>query len=655
MDRDQLDQWCERGVLGLILAVLVFSPLAFGSVRGQEFVVVQWLTVGVLLVWYIRFWVNPKHRLLWPPVCWAVLAFMGYAVGRYATADIEYVARQEMIQVLVYGFLCFAILNNLHRQETTQVLALTVVFLGAVVALYAIYQFLSNSEHIWHLAKPDAYRKRASGPFICPNHLAGYLEMLLPLALTCTLTGRFSYLMKVLLAYASLALFAGMVVTVSRGGWVACAASLVVLFVWLVRQRDYRLQALLGMGALVAVGAVLLFKLQFSPKRYEVFRLASATEDVRFLLWQPAIQMWRDHLWWGVGPGHFDHRFGQYRPETFDLQFQPERTHNDYLNTLVDWGLVGTALVAIVWLLFYWDVFRSWKYVQRAHNDLAAKRSNKTSVVVGGAAGLFAMLLHSFVDFNMHIPANAILAVTLLALVSGHFRFATERYWHTVRWPLRIPVNLVLGAALIYLALVSWKRAPDAFWQVRAKEYAARKKQAVEKAAALATNGPVTAEREWRRQAVELAAQEAAAWARAYAADPANAEAANQMGEALWMQSLQGGEDYQQLAARAMEWFRRSMDLNPYAPLVWVRYGQCLDWLGRHAEAVKYFDRALVLDPYGYNTLAHVGWHYMQVEDYRKAEHYLNLSHRLFPMNNPVASSYLKILRERRAEKPSSR
>jgi len=617
--------------------------------------VVQWLTVGVLLVWYIRFWVNPKHRLLWPPVSWAVLAFMGYAVGRYATADIEYVARQEMIQVLIYGFLFYAILNNLHRQETTQILGLTVVFMGALVALYAVYQFLSNSEHIWHLAKPNAYRKRGSGPFICPNHLAGYLEMVLPLAVTYTLTGRFSYLMKVLLAYASLAIFAGMVVTVSRGGWVACAASLVVLFVWLVRQRDYRLQALLGMGALVALGAVLLFKLQFSHHRFEALRLASATEDVRFLLWQPAIQMWQDHPWWGVGPGHFDHRFSQYRPETFDLQFRPERTHNDYLNTLVDWGLVGAVLIGTAWLLFYWDVFRSWKYVQRAHNDFAAKRSNKTSIVVGGAAGLFAMLLHSWVDFNMHIPANAILAVTLMALVSGHFRFATERYWHTVRWPLRVPTNLVLGAALIYLTIESWRRAPDAFWQARAQEYAAQKSQALEKATWFATNGPVTAEREWRQRAADFASKEAAAWDKVYAADSSNAEAAYQMGEALWVRSLQGQEEYERLAAKAMDWFRRSQESNPYNPLPWLRYGQCLDWIGRHADAEKYFQKALALDPHGYYTLAHVGWHYVQVEDYRTAERWLEMSYRLFPTNNPVAVSYLKIVRERMAEKPASK
>src|SRR6266567_7788040 len=142
MDRERLDGWCERGVLGLVLAILVYSPLALGSVDLPQFVVVEWLTVALLLVWGCRFWLNPKHRLLWPPVCWAVLLFMLYAVGRYRTADIEYVARQEMIKVLVYGFIFLAVLHNLHKQETTQVVGTVVIILGMLISLYALYQFL---------------------------------------------------------------------------------------------------------------------------------------------------------------------------------------------------------------------------------------------------------------------------------------------------------------------------------------------------------------------------------------------------------------------------------------------------------------------------------------------------------------------------------
>ena len=65
MDRETLDIWCERGILGLVLGMLIFAPLAFGAVDAWAFLVVQALTLGVLLVWALRLWISPKPQLLW--------------------------------------------------------------------------------------------------------------------------------------------------------------------------------------------------------------------------------------------------------------------------------------------------------------------------------------------------------------------------------------------------------------------------------------------------------------------------------------------------------------------------------------------------------------------------------------------------------------
>src|SRR5690349_10639410 len=117
MNRQVLDRWCERGILGLVLAILVFGPLATGAVRTLEFLILQELTIGVVLLWGLRLWLGERPQLLWPPICWAVLAFTIYAIIRYCTADIEYVARLELMRILIYAFLFLAIINNLHRQE----------------------------------------------------------------------------------------------------------------------------------------------------------------------------------------------------------------------------------------------------------------------------------------------------------------------------------------------------------------------------------------------------------------------------------------------------------------------------------------------------------------------------------------------------------
>lgn len=624
MDRLKLDGWCEKGILGLVLAILVFSPLATGCVRPQDFVVIEWLAVALLALWFCRFWLNPKHRLLWPPVCWAVLAFMVYAVLRYFLSDLEYPARQELIKVLIYGFLLFAIITNLHRLEFTQIVTVGLLSLGMLISLYAIYQFLSGSDYVWNFIRPEGYRRRGSGTFISPNNLACYLAMILPIGLAYTLTGRVTHLHKVLVGYAALAIFAGIVSTISRGGWLATLITLVVFFVFLVRQRDYRLQSLFLALALIGVAATSLGLAKLSEDRKKHLAVEAQTKEVRFRIWEPAVAMWKDHVWLGVGPDHFDTRFRQYRPPDAELQYRPGRVHNDYLNTLADWGAIGFVLIASVWGIFYWQVIRSWKYINRSQNDLAAKRSNKSSLVFGGALGLLAILLHSVVDFNFHVPANAILAVTLLGLIAGHFRFATERYWFTVRWPLKAVVTPVLLAAVCYLGAQSRQHTVESYWLGRAE----------------ADSNNVTNRIEDLKHA--------------FAVEPRNFQTAYDLGETLRLLSWEGGEDFQNTATQAMRWFQSAIELNQYDPFSQIRLGMCLDWVGKHAEAEPYFAKANALDPNGFYTAAHVGWHYFQVADYPAAQKWFQRSLGLFWADNPISRAYLNILKDKLPEIPKS-
>lgn len=623
MDRERLDVWCERGILGLVLAILIYAPLATGAVRPQDFVVVEWMTLPILLFWGFRFWLNPQHRLLWPPVCWVILVFMLYAVARYLTSEIEFVARQELLKILVYGVLFFAILNNLYRLELTQTVALTVISLGMVISLYALYQFLADSDQVWHFIRPEIYRKRGSGTFISPNNLAGYLEMLLPLALTYTLVGRFGHLPKVFLGYASLVIFTGIAVTISRGSWAATALTMVILFIWLMRQRGCRLQAFLLLLGLASAATFILMTAKLSPNRVEKLTLDGHLNDVRRLIWAPAIQIWQDHFWWGAGPAHFDYYFRQYRPPSDQMQNRPGRAHNDYLNTLADWGLIGGVLVGAAWLTFYWGVFRSWGFVQRAQNDFAAKRSNKSSFVAGGALGLLAILFHSAVDYNMHVPANALLTVTLMALVCGHFRFSTERYWVTPGTPLRMGMTAALVAGSAYLGTQAWQKTEESVWLNQAGTMA------------------------------EASGEQMVALQNAFAAEPGNAETAYKIGERFRLQAWDGGEGSGERLTDAMKWFKRAMELNVYDPYSFTRYGMCLHWLGKHAEGAFYLKRAYELDHNNHYIVAHLGWHYAQLKEWATAKKWFERSLRLQWQKNPMAASYLEIVNRKLAETPS--
>ncbi|HEY5911556.1 MAG TPA: O-antigen ligase family protein, partial [Verrucomicrobiae bacterium] len=506
-------------------------------------------------------------------------------------------------------------------------IAFTLIFLALAISAYAIFQFLKDSDYVWGFIKP--YRHRGSGTYICPNHLGGFLELLLPLAMAYAMTGRLKPVTRVLVGYAALVILAGIAVTLSRGAWVSTTLALALFFGALMFRRQHRFPALALAAVVVFAGVFAVARSDYIDERLKqlVSPQGRPGEDMRVALWGPAWQMWRDHLFWGVGPAHYDTRFRGYRPEA--VQLTPDRAHNDYLNTLADWGLVGTVLVVSAWVLLGVGVAQTWRSRRLAPSDIGGKTtSNKYAFLLGATLGLVALLAHSFVDFNMHVPANAILVVTLMALLSAHLRFATERFWFRARLWTNLAVSLAAVGAAVYLGPRAFRQAAEFVWLDRA-----------EKAPSFST-------------------KQIALLKRAFALDPGNPFTAYKIGEALRRQSQEGGEhyegqegmDYRKLASEAMRWFRIGMQLNPWDSRNYAQYGWCLDWLDRPGEAAAYFQRAEELDPNNYYNLDNIGLHYVSLGEYAAARPWFERSARLEWVGNDIATAYLKIIRGRLLE-----
>ena len=261
--------------------------------------------------------------------------------------------------------------------------------------------------------------------------------------------------------------------------------------------------------------------------------------------------------------------------------------------------------------VFIASLARTWRQVRRVGDEFGRGLSNRFAFLCGAAAGLLALALHSAVDFNLHVPANALVGSTLLALLTCHVRFATDRYWFTARLPARLLVSLALAGGVTYLGSQEWRRAHEAYWQEVASHFP-----------------------------VYFSPQHTAALEKAFAAEPMNFETAYDIGEAARADSFNGGDNYQAQAAEAMQWLARAQKLDPYDPYSFSRYGMCLDWLDRHDEADKYFSRAEALDPNGYYTVALVGWHYVQIGDYAAALPWFDRSDQLEVHENDIAAAY---------------
>jgi len=339
-------------------------------------------------------------------------------------------------------------------------------------------------------------------------------------------------------------------------------------------------------------------------------------------MWATAERMWLDNPWWGVGPAHFDYRFREYRPENF--QARPDRCHNDYLNLLTDWGAAGGIIVFAGIGIFIFGLAKTWPHVRRVENDFGTGQSNRFAFFLGATGGLFALAVHSTMDFNLHIPANALVGVTLLALLASNLRFATERHWFDARTQRKIVLTGALAAAAFFFIIQEWRLGRQTHWLAQA-----------------ARQGNFSTER-------------AAALQKAFAAEPKNFQTAYEIGECYRTESLDGGDNYLARANQAMDWYARAIRLNPHDGYNFLRTGMCLDWIGDHLAAEKFFSEAELHDPNGYFMVANIGWHFVQIGDYAAARQYFLRSRKL-DGNNPTALNYLYICEPKLLEKASGK
>ncbi|HLW34652.1 MAG TPA: O-antigen ligase family protein, partial [Chthoniobacterales bacterium] len=270
------------------------------------------------------------------------------------------------------------------------------------------------------------YGRRASGFYICPNHLAGLLEVLSILSLSMVCWGRWPVWTKLLALYGSGVCYLGVLLSASRGGFLSCAASFVVflgLSLWALRRTGKQLFAKIGGIAVAAVLVILIIGDVYSNRLLYLndrggWIQDQEANDNRIDLWKAATQQFDLNPVVGTGSGTFLFYGREFRSERIGKD--PVEVHNDYLHLLAEYGIAG----AIGFLFFFFaHVTNGLKNYQR----LGPKRiavstrimSNSLALQIGALSAVAAYVVHSAVDFNLHIPANALLMAFVFALLAN--------------------------------------------------------------------------------------------------------------------------------------------------------------------------------------------------------------------------------------------
>ena len=293
--------------------------------------------------------------------------------------------------------------------------------LAALEGLLGVAQFYLQRMH-------EAVKPWSTGTYVNRNHYAGFLEMILPLAVTAAAavwsagvtrhSRPASPAMKAssLLALAAL-LLAAIVTSQSRMGFVAALGGLLVIGLLAVGATEQRMcgparpwRWILPATTLV-LAVALLFVLLPTHELVERFAALAGAGDangeVRSQIWRETIPLLRAFPLTGCGLGTFESAFLRYKHVA--PMFIVDYAHNDYLQVLAELGIVGFALgLALVW--------RIGSRVVRV--ALFHKESPGWELALGLAGGIAALLLHSLTDFNLYIPANAMTLAWICGLAS---------------------------------------------------------------------------------------------------------------------------------------------------------------------------------------------------------------------------------------------
>ena len=269
--------------------------------------------------------------------------------------------------------------------------------------------FDMNIPGLWEY--PDMVRHNytsLSGPYVNRNHMAGFLDMVIPMMLGLFLTRERTPEMHLGMICLVLFLIVAQAMTLSRGGWTATLGAMGFMMVVLMWQRNFRHKRLL-ISTVVGIAVVSTILLASTPvvQRINTLIEKDVQENLggRLRMWDGTRQMIIDHLFTGTGPGTFTEAYPKYQePGASVLAVY---AHNDYLQFMADCGILVVPMMA--WLLFL--------FFRAGFSKMKSRSRQVRGITLGAMGAVVAILIHSFSDFNLHIPANAVLFTALTATV----------------------------------------------------------------------------------------------------------------------------------------------------------------------------------------------------------------------------------------------
>ncbi|MGB0036974.1 MAG: O-antigen ligase family protein [Candidatus Acidiferrales bacterium] len=390
-----------RGLRTGLCLVVAFSVVAHGVVEVWSESVLEISAAVLFLVWAFIFSRDPEARIQWSPLNWPLLAFFGIGLGQllfHATAY-SFLTRAELLRFTAYLIIFFLLAQAFRQRADLMKLCWFLIFLGFAVSLLGIIQhFTSEGEIYW-------FRKLTVGgdpfgPYVNRNHFAGFVELVFPVGLALMVFRGLRRDVFPMAGLLTIVPIGALILSGSRGGIISLVFQVAILGM-LARTRRGPERTRIGAIAIVALAALALIIWMGAGKaieRFSTLRPGDVSLSRRVSMFHGATRIFLDHPIKGTGLGTLVAVFPRY--DTFYDGKIVDHVHNDYIEVLAETGLLGGMCgLAFLWILFR-DVRRNFE-VDQGHFS--------RGLHAGAITALSGLLLHSFVDFNLHIPSNVLL------------------------------------------------------------------------------------------------------------------------------------------------------------------------------------------------------------------------------------------------------
>ena len=402
--------------IGLCI-LFAFSVFAHGIVEVWSESILEIGASLLSVIWIFLAYRDPEITIQWNPLNWPILGFIGIGALQlvlHGSAN-PFFTRVELLRFSAYFIIFFLTSQAFRERDDFVKLTWFLVLLGFSVGLLGIIQYFTSPDTIyWIRSLPEG--GTVFGPYVNRNHFAGFVELVAPVGLALLV---FRGMRRELFAITGLLTIipvGALIFSGSRGG-IVCFAFEVAVLALLARTRKGLRGATMIAVAFVGMASIALIAWLGAGKAIERFsktRIGDVTLSRRASMFRGAEHIFLDHPVKGVGLGTIVTVFPSY-DTGYDGRVV-DHVHNDYIEVLAETGILGGLCgVAFLWLLF-----------TGARKSFTAEQGHFSRALHAGAiAALCGILLHSCVDFNLHIPSNALLFL-LQAYLATSMPFPSE-------------------------------------------------------------------------------------------------------------------------------------------------------------------------------------------------------------------------------------